>query len=280
MALVMGAYTATELPPQDFTRPSLRVMIDDQRVEHHGAFELDEAPRSYWVITADGDLELQSTADTKGVQVPVRHFSDLLGGEVHFEARTQAVTVNYNDETFRPRVRFIDGTAFMPASYIHGIFGHEVHVDSNLNVLHIDRMGRGFDDSQVRQQLPSFNGYTDQDLHWLSRIIFAEARGESFEGMVAVGSVVMNRVDHPSYPSSIHGVVFDRRNGIQFSPTANGSINNTPCLQSFLAALDVLEGYRNASDALFFMNPRIAQTSWISRNRAYAFTLDNHTFFY
>lgn len=273
----MGAYTP-ELPAQDFTRPSLRVMVDDARV-HHGLY-LTHEPRTYWVITETGQLEQQATQASSGAYLPVRHFVDLFGGETHFDPATRVVTVTHEERVTFPQVHFLVGTAYMPVHYIEEMFGYHVHHDIHLNVLHIDRQGQGFDDHHLRQFLPSFDGYTADDLHWLSRIIFAEARGETFEGMVAVGSVVMNRVAHPSYPNTVHGVVFDRRNGIQFSPTANGAINNSPCINSFLAALDVLEGHRNASDALFFMNPRIAQTSWISRNRAYAFTLDNHSFFY
>lgn len=279
MALVMGVY-ATDIPEQDFTRPSLRVMVDSERLTHHGAMYVSDSPRSYWVITQEGELVQFQTEAVSQVYVPVRHFADMLGGQTDFEPTTRAVTVTYSDQAFMPRVRFVGNTAYMPATYLGDIFGHGVHHDPTLHILHIDRLGTGFDYTSVRNHLPNFDGYTADDLHWLSRIIFAEARGESFEGMVAVGSVVMNRVYHPSYPNTIHGVVFDRRNGIQFSPTANGAINNSPCLNSFMAALDVLEGHRNASDALFFMNPRIATTSWISRNRAYAFTLDNHTFFY
>jgi N-acetylmuramoyl-L-alanine amidase len=75
-------------------------------------------------------------------------------------------------------------------------------------------------------------------------------------------------------------VIFDNKSGVQFTPTVNGSIYNTPSSESFLAAFEVLEGKRNAENALFFINPRYAKSSWVSRNRKYAFTLENHDFYY
>ena len=51
-------------------------------------------------------------------------------------------------------------------------------------------------------------GYSDADVELLAKVISAEARGESYEGQVAVGAVILNRVAHPSFPNSISGVVY------------------------------------------------------------------------
>lgn len=121
--------------------------------------------------------------------------------------------------------------------------------------------------------------YRADDLYWLSRIISAEAGGESLLGQIAVGDVVLNRVASRQYPNTIYGVIFDRVGGVQFSPVAMGTIYRTPTASAVIAAKLCLEGTCISSDILFFMNPRIATSNWISKNRPFAFTIGNHDFY-
>ncbi len=125
----------------------------------------------------------------------------------------------------------------------------------------------------------SWASYDSDDVYWLSRIIHAEAGGEPFEGKIAVGNVVLNRVASKSYPNTVYGVIFDRKHGTQFSPVAYGTIYKKPSEESVIAAKICLEGYTLSEDILFFMNPRIATNNWISKNRPYAFTIANHDFY-
>ncbi len=121
--------------------------------------------------------------------------------------------------------------------------------------------------------------YREDEVYWLSKIISAEARGESLEGKMAVGNVILNRVRSKQYPNTIYGVIFDKKYGVQFAPTANGTIYNAPTAESIIAAKICLEGYSLSNDILYFVNPRYAQSSWISQNRPYAFTIGNHVFY-
>ncbi len=121
--------------------------------------------------------------------------------------------------------------------------------------------------------------YRSDDVYWLSRIIYAEAGGEPFLGQIAVGNVVINRKNHASYPNTVYGVIFDRKHGTQFSPVAFGTIYRKPSEQAVIAAKICLEGYTLSDTALFFMNPRIATSNWISKNRPFAFTIGNHDFY-
>ena len=115
--------------------------------------------------------------------------------------------------------------------------------------------------------------YSDEDLYWMSRIITAEARGESFEGQIAVGNVVMNRIASELFPDTVYAVVFD---GIQFTPAVSGAIYNTPTEQCILAAKLALEGVRTVGDSLFFS----ATTScWADNNRAYSGAIGGHHFY-
>jgi len=122
--------------------------------------------------------------------------------------------------------------------------------------------------------------YYDADaVYWLSRIISAESKGEPLLGQIAVGCVVLNRVKSPSYPNTIWGVIFDRKYGVQFSPILNGTIYNTPSAASITAAKICLESYVVSPNALFFLHPRLATSSWIPKNRDYLFTIANHDFY-
>ena len=121
--------------------------------------------------------------------------------------------------------------------------------------------------------------YDQTDLYWLSRIISAEAKGEPFAGKIAVGNVVINRMRSKSYPDSIYGVIFDRKHGTQFSPVSYGTIYNTPTAESVLAAKICLEGYTLSDEILFFVNPRYATSSWISKSRPFVFRIGGHWFY-
>lgn len=122
--------------------------------------------------------------------------------------------------------------------------------------------------------------YNTDEVYWLSRIISAESRGEPMRGKIAVGSVILNRVRSSLYPNSIYGVIFDRKYGVQFSPVLDGSIYRTPTAESVIAAKLCLEGTSVSDDVLYFFNADVATSTWIKRTRTYAFTINNHAFYY
>ena len=121
--------------------------------------------------------------------------------------------------------------------------------------------------------------YREDAVFWLSRIISAESRGEPLIGQIAVGNVIMNRVASKDFPNTIYSVIFDKKYGVQFSPTANGTIYEAPSYTSVLAAKICLEGFSVSEDVLYFMAPRYATSSWIEKNRDYVFTVKNHEFY-
>ena len=121
--------------------------------------------------------------------------------------------------------------------------------------------------------------YREDEVYWLSKIIYAEAGGESMLGKIAVGNVVLNRTRSNQFPNTIYGVIFDKKYGVQFAPTANGTIYKTPNADSIIAAKICLEGYSLSSDILYFFNPKYASGSWITQNREYAFAIGNHVFY-
>ena len=122
--------------------------------------------------------------------------------------------------------------------------------------------------------------YNDDEVYWLSRIINAESGGEILKGKIAVGNVILNRVKSKYFPNTIYGVIFDKKNGTQFSPTANGTIYKTPNQDSIIAAKICLEGYSINTGILYFVNPSIVPHCWVCQNRPFYAKIGNHAFYY
>ena len=118
--------------------------------------------------------------------------------------------------------------------------------------------------------------YNSDAVYWLSRIISAESGNQPLDGKLAVGTVIMNRVESPLFPDTIYDVIFAPN---QFSPARNGSINREPNAESVVAAKLVLEGIRVGGNSLYFVNTATTPNSWAERNRTYVTTIGAHTFF-
>ncbi len=118
--------------------------------------------------------------------------------------------------------------------------------------------------------------YQSDVLYWLSHIINAESGNQPLAGKIAVGNVVLNRVASPRFPDTVYEVIHQRN---QFTPVSNGSINLTPNAESVIAAKLCLDGANTVGNALYFLNPRTARSSWASRNRPYVTTIGAHAFY-
>lgn len=98
------------------------------------------------------------------------------------------------------------------------------------------------------------------ELDLLARIIYAEARGESYEGQVGVGAVVMNRLDASGFPDTIKGVIEQPR---AFTAVDDGQYKLTPDDTAYQAAQEAVKGHDPTSGALYYFNPDTATSSWI-----------------
>lgn len=98
------------------------------------------------------------------------------------------------------------------------------------------------------------------DLYLLARLISAEARGEPYVGQVAVGAVVLNRVDHPSFPNSISGVIYQPG---AFSCLDDGQFDEPIAESAYRAAQEALNGYDPCYGAIYYFNPVTATSKWI-----------------
>jgi N-acetylmuramoyl-L-alanine amidase len=187
---------------------------------------------------------------------------------------TDAGFVTYaNDRAlfgFSPNVVMSNGKMYIPASTLTKALGVSVKSQTNSAVTVSGRYTPLTHASKF---------YREDEVYWLSKIISAESSGESLIGQIAVGDVIMNRVKSNLYPNTIYGVIFDRKYGVQFSPILDGSIYKNPTFNATLAAKICLEGTSLSDNALFFLNPRVAESNWIVKSRQYAYTIGGHDFY-
>ena len=228
--------------------------------------------------TYGGDVLIQNST----TYIPMRHFLNFLGWEVvwyggsnsamahsrdgrtlHVGLSSDSLTVDGHTVEASAQVR--SGRIYLPLRTLGTLLGYQVVWNS----------------AQNRVTLTPFSGnsWTADELYWLARIIYAEARGESLTGQIAVGNVVLNRVASPEYPDTIYTVIFDREHAVQFQPVSDGSIYNTPDTTAIQAAKLALQGVNVAGGSLFFFNPELSQGAWITGNRTYYKTIGNHQFY-
>lgn len=114
----------------------------------------------------------------------------------------------------------------------------------------------------------------DEEIMLLSKLVAGEARGESYEGQVAVAAVVINRVKDPRFPNTIKDVIYQKN---AFSVVKDGSINMQPTESAYTAAQDALYGNDPTNNAIYFWNPDIATCNWIKTLNPYM-RIGNHVF--
>lgn len=248
---------------------------------------------TYVKVTLDGKEVLKNEAIliNSVTYVPVRSFSELMGADdISWNQKTRTATIKKGDVSIYltsgalyvgangryfftvEKILNINDRLYAPVRAIAKSFNASVDWDNNTRTVVIT--------SGKKAIASGSDFYNSTDLYWLSRIISAEAAGESLVGQIAVGNVVLNRKASSQYPNSVYGVIFDRRGGTQFSPVSMGTIYNAPSEMSIIAAKICLDGYSVDTGILFFMNPKIATSNWISKNRPFAFTIGNHSFYY
>lgn len=119
-------------------------------------------------------------------------------------------------------------------------------------------------------------GSQASDLQLLARAINGEARGESYEGQVAVGAVILNRVKHSDFPNTIAGVIYQPG---AFTAVSDGQINHPIAEDStvFKAAQDAMNGWDPTNGCIYYFNPNTATNSWIW-SKTIVKTIGKHNF--
>lgn len=201
----------------------------------------------------------------------------------HLELLTECeieITAELGENYISARGRFlggnenlsIDGEKYVPVRSVAKAYGATVEwIESSRSVEMIAVKNSGIE--------PGESFYISDEVEWLARIINAEAEAEPFIGKILVGNVIMNRVKSNEFPNTIYDVIFDRKYGVQFSPTVNGAIKKTPTADSIAAAKVCLDSYYISTEALYFLNPDTATNFWIPNNRKFITRVGNHEFY-
>ncbi len=119
----------------------------------------------------------------------------------------------------------------------------------------------GIVDAQTAQALGIYvSTQTSNDLYLIAKCIYAEARGEPYEGKVAVGAVLLNRVKSPDFPNTVYGVIYQPW---AFTAVHDGQINLEPDSAAYQAAQDAMSGWDPTYGCLYYYNPAKATSQWI-----------------
>ena len=223
--------------------------------------------------------------------VPIRQFFQLLGGSwvtwnsaelsanvrgnanAAFYLGSRTAWIDSEKHQLPGRSYSQDGTFYVPLRGIAEALDCGVSYNSALKRVTLTTQSTG------SQETTGSSAYKDS-VYWLARIIQAESGAEPYRGKLAVGNVILNRVASTDFPNSIYGVIFDRKNGVQFTPVANGTIYNTPSAESIRAAEECLAGTRVVGNCLYFFNPKTAtKASWIVQNCRYYTSIGDHDFY-
>lgn len=163
---------------------------------------------------------------------------------------------------------------------VDGIYGSRtveaVEYFQEKNGLAVD--GRAGPETLAALGLPSGSYSPGEDasgeLALLARLISAEARGEPYAGQVAVGAVVLNRVEHPSFPNTIAEVIYQPG---AFSCLLDGQWDEPVADSAYAAARDALSGADPSGGAIYYFNPETATNAWIW-SRPEIVTIGRHRF--
>lgn len=115
---------------------------------------------------------------------------------------------------------------------------------------------------------------TSSDLYLLAKCVYAESRGEPYQGQVAVAAVILNRVKSPSFPNTVSGVIYQP---YAFTAVSDGQINLEPNSTAYSAAQDALNGWDPTYGCLYYYNASTATSKWIF-SRKTVVTIGKHVF--
>lgn len=221
--------------------------------------------------------------------IPLRAFSDAVGGSVDWDAEEEAATMEKDGHSFvfypgkdfclidgvqenHPSIIYKDLT-FIPVRAVSEVLNYEVSWDSFYLTVKIAAQGVNI------PQTCADRSYSYEDIMYLGKIIQIESGYSPFEVKLGVGGVVFNRVKSGSFPNSIKEVVFDTKYGVQFPPMHTDMINTTPSAESVIAAKCVLNGVNIVGNSIYFIESRNAQKSWAHKNRTYYTTIHSMNFY-
>lgn len=171
----------------------------------------------------------------------------------------------------------IEGEIYLPEDLVERLFG--ITIDFSPQDL-----TASIDNPTLMLLRGGPNYYTTKfesdDLYWLSRIIYTEAGNQPLEGRIGVGNVVYNRVNSELFPDTVYDVIFERSpQVVQFDPAATNGIFLEPDEGSVIAACMCMEGYNTVGDSMYFLNPRLGDSTWFEKDLEFVVSIGDHDFY-
>ena len=182
-----------------------------------------------------------------------------------------------NRYIYTPEGYVVDnGRLYLPESAIEKVFGIKLTAYGEPMQLEIS--------SQTVSIIKGGSNYYEinfntEDLFWLPRIIYSETRDQPMAGLIGVGNVIYNRVNHPLFPDTVFEVIFDNEYAVQFTPAATGAVMGEPDERSVVAAYLCLEGYNTVGESLYFVNPETGKSSWFEKELQFVCRIGDHDFY-
>ncbi len=221
--------------------------------------------------------------------IPLRAFSDAVGGEISWNNGEKAATLKKDGHTFtfytgkdycitdgvrqsHPSVLY-NNLTFIPVRAVSEVLGYGVQWDDFYLAVKISAPG-----VEIPAGCIDYS-YTYEDILYLSKITYVESGAEPFRAQLGIAGTVFNRAKSPLFPNTIKEVIFDTKYGVQFPPAHDGKINKTPSKESVIAAKCVLGGVNVVRNSLYFTSAKYAASSWVHKNRPYYTTISSIAFY-
>ena len=257
------------------------------------------APDSYYGYEVPIDVSINGSiikcpqkafVDSGTTYIPLRAFSDALGGTTNWNNSSKSATVTVKNKSFvfyssqnyctvngtnyyNASAKLHKNTMFVPVKFICEHLGFSVNWDSYYYVAEINAPGLW-----VSESCKDYS-YTEDDLLWLAKIVQVESGGEGISTRIGVANAVINRMHSPSYPNTIKGVIMDTKHGTQFPPAHTDKINVTPSATSMIAAKCAFNGVNLVGNAISFVNVNSFANSWVAKNLKHVVSIGNLGFF-
>ncbi|MDP5276704.1 cell wall hydrolase [Chengkuizengella sp. 2205SS18-9] len=209
-------------------------------------------------IKLNGDvyyMDVPTMAVNDHLYIPVRHLTEFLHANFQYDAANNQMSVSTI-----PLHVITAGETVESISAQYGITVEELKTRNNLttNELFVNNKLKIVIPSIMQYKLSQY--YTEEDALLLAKIISAEAGYEPYEGQLAVGNVILNRVNDTRFPNTIKDVIYAPN---QFGPAHRGELEGLqPSAESIRAAQEVLAGKNIVEGALYFFNPAVSSTDF------------------
>lgn len=224
---------------------------------------------------------LYSIASNHKITVEELKKANNLQGEKILVGQTLQIPVNYathrvtvGESLYQLAQRY--GCTVSDIKKLNGISGDVIKAGT---VLKIPSSASAYSDG-INTRVTSSRGgsyqrtYTQADWDMLAQVVYGEARGEIYDGQVAVAAVVLNRLEDDAFPDTLYGVVFQKN---AFTCVNDGQYYLSPNRTAYEAALEAMQGNDPTNGCLYYWNPATATSRWIW-TRSVETRIGNHVF--